>query len=218
MSTTVDHLRIDHRVTILRDFVDTLGTPMFTGDSGILRNLSFDQIAELILMEIELEGGTVSLRFALRALEGPRNGHMREFFKLGEDVSVPRKAPVPLEPMGAHESSVTPLFEGGTRQPVVDDSDRLVDMENAMKRQYDHIGVAVSIAEVYADRMREFRRLGDERRAIAAFKLAKEWMGTYASWATSGGEGAANSYERDRFCKALVAEFGYDPTASELEP
>lgn len=82
-----------------------------------------------------------------------------------------------------------------------------------MRREFDHIGVAVSIAEAYAERMRNFRRLGDERRAIAAFKLAKEWMETYAGWATSGGEGAANSYERDRFCDALVAEFGYDPTA-----
>ena len=35
--------------------------------------------------------------------------------------------------------------------------------------------------------------------AIAAFKLAVEWMATYAGWATSGGEGAALSYERDQF-------------------
>lgn len=209
MSTTVDHLRIDHRLTILRDFVDSLGTSMRTGDTGVLRKLSFDQIAELIHMEIETDGGRLSLTFALRAQDGPRNGHMREFFEVGEDVSVPRCMRAQVD---AEESSATSRFGGASSDAYTDDSDRLVDMEDAMRRQYDHIGVAVSIAEVYAERMREFRRLGDERRAIAAFRLAKEWMGTYASWATSGGEGAANSYQRDQFCEALVAEFGYDPT------
>lgn len=184
---------------------------MRAGETGVLRKLSFDQIAELILMEIDLEGSSLSLTFALRAHEGPRNGHMREFFEVGEDVSDLRK------PLVIKRPSLHLDLESHLDHPDVEDSERLVDMENAMRRQFDHIGVAVSIAEVYADRMRDFRRLGDERRAIGAFKLAKEWMGTYASWATSGGEGAANSYERDRFCEALVAEFGYDPTASELQ-
>ena len=65
---------------------------------------------------------------------------------------------------------------------------------------------------MYAQRMRLIQREGNEPRAIAAFKLAVDWMGTYASWATSGGEGAALSYERDQFRVALAQEFGYDPT------
>jgi hypothetical protein len=64
---------------------------------------------------------------------------------------------------------------------------------------------------MYAQRMRAFQRAGDEARAIAAFRLAVDWMGSYASSATSGGEGAALSYERDRFREALIREFGYDP-------
>ena len=217
MSTTIDHLRIDHRVTVLRDFVDTSGGSMQTGDTGILRRLSFDQLTELIKLEIETEAGLLALTFDLRAKDGPRNGHMREFFEVGEDVSVPRRESVPSEPVRTKESLETPSIEPDPSQPSTVDSDRLLDMENAMRRKFDHIGVAASIAEVYAERMRDFRRKGNEPRAIAAFKLAKEWMGTYAGWATSGGEGAANSYERDRFCEALVTEFGYDPTASESE-
>ena len=72
-----------------------------------------------------------------------------------------------------------------------------------------HIGAAASIAEMYARRMRAFQRAGDETRAVAAFKQAVDWMGTYAGWATSGGEGAALSHERDQFRTALVREFGY---------
>ena len=78
--------------------------------------------------------------------------------------------------------------------------------EEEIRRQVPHIGAAASIAEMYARRMRTFQRAGDEPRAIAAFKLAVDWMGTYASWATSGGEGAALSYERDQFHSALVRD------------
>ena len=81
-----------------------------------------------------------------------------------------------------------------------------------------HIGVAGSIAEIYAERMRVFQRAGNETRAMAAFKLAVDWMDNYASWATSGGEGAALSYERDQFRKALALEFGYDPTDDGRPP
>ena len=44
-----------------------------------------------------------------------------------------------------------------------------------------------------------------------AFRQADRWMGFYAGMATSGGEGAARSLERDRFRRALVASLGYDP-------
>ena len=64
--------------------------------------------------------------------------------------------------------------------------------------------------------MRRFQRAGDEPRAAAAFKQAVDWMATYAGWATSGGEGAALSVERDDFYAALVREFGYDPAEREI--
>ena len=73
-----------------------------------------------------------------------------------------------------------------------------------MRAAIDHIGVAASIAEIYAERMRAFQRAGNEPRAIAAFKLAVDWMSSYAASATSGGEGAALSTERDEFHAALV--------------
>ena len=215
MSTTIDHLRVDHRVTILQDFTDAEGKVMRAGDGGILRGLAFDQIGMTIHMEIECETTRISLRFALRAYDGPRSGHMREYFELGEYVptQAEQELTVPLSPAQIQAD------QGGEpkKPPVVEasnDGDRLEEVEQQMLRQIDHIGVAASIAEMYAQRMRSFRASGEEARAVAAFRLATEWMATYAGWATSGGEGSALSYERDQFHAQLVRELGYDPDAS----
>lgn len=58
-----------------------------------------------------------------------------------------------------------------------------------------------------------------ERCLVARVSTAPEdcssAMDRYANWATSGGEGAALSYERDQFRAALVREFGYDPTETQ---
>ena len=35
MSATIDHLPIDHRVTVLRDFTDVAGLTLRSGDSAI---------------------------------------------------------------------------------------------------------------------------------------------------------------------------------------
>jgi tetratricopeptide (TPR) repeat protein len=94
----------------------------------------------------------------------------------------------------------------------LEEAGQLEEAEAAIKKAAPHIGCAASIAEMYARRMRAFQRAGDEPQAIEAFKKAVDWMGTYAGWATSGGEGAALSLERDDFQAALAREFGYDPT------
>ena len=94
MSCTIDHLRVDHRVTVLRDFTDLGGVLFRAGEGGILRAQAFDSIANEIRIEIERDGVRVPLRFALRAPDGPRNGHMKEFFELGEDVTTPRVLPI----------------------------------------------------------------------------------------------------------------------------
>ncbi|MGV3707789.1 MAG: hypothetical protein ACO1Q7_03040 [Gemmatimonas sp.] len=83
--------------------------------------------------------------------------------------------------------------------------------EKALMAEIQHIGAAGSIAEMYAQRMRAFQEAGNEPRAVAAFTRAVDWMYNYASMATSGGEGAALSYERDQFVAGLVKELGFDP-------
>ncbi|MSU59905.1 MAG: hypothetical protein EXS35_17350 [Pedosphaera sp.] len=220
MSMTIDNLRVDHRVTVLRDFTDASDITMRAGESGVLRGLSMDQLRTEIHIEIERASGKVDLVFPLWAQTGPRNGHMLEYFEVGEDVTAPRVIPAFHD--HSQRQMIVPLPE--TKPAQQSDSawaraaqstegpDRLEAMEEEMRQAFPHIGVAGSIAEMYAQRMRAFQRAGNEPRAIAAFKLAVDWMGTYASWATSGGEGAALSLERDDFRAALAREFGYDPT------
>lgn len=220
MATTIDHLRVDHRVTVLRDFVDAKGTMMRSGETGVLTKIDWDQIRMEIILEIKRESGNVKLIFELAAKTGPRNGRMRDYFEIGEDVTPPRVIPAfhdqskrqMIIPPPEKKSAPMNTTAWARAAQSTDGPDRLEAIEEEMRRSIDHIGVAASIAEMYAQRMRTFQRAGNEPRAIAAFKLAVDWMGTYAGWATSGGEGAALSYERDQFRAALAREFGYDPT------
>jgi hypothetical protein len=191
-----------------------------------LRGLSWDQLRKEIHIEIERASGKVDLVFPEAAKTGPRNGHMREYFEMGEDVSTPRIIPAfhdqskrqMIQPPPEKKPAAMNTSAWARAAENTDGPDRLEAIEEEMRRSIDHIGVAASIAEMYAQRMRAFQRAGNEPRAIAAFKLAVDWMGTYAGWATSGGEGAALSYERDQFRAALAREFGYDPTDNDRPP
>lgn len=220
MATTIDHLRVDHRITVRRDFTDAAGVTMRRHETGILRAVEFQPLRLEIHLEIERAADRVHLVFALAARTGPRNGHMREYFELGEDVTTPRILPTNRQPVDRTMKVPPPALPAASLDPIAlaglaqstDGPDRLEAMEEALRKAIPHIGVAASIAERYAERMRAFQRAGDEPRASAAFALAMQWMDTYAGWATSGGEGEALSYERDQFHAELVREFGYDPT------
>lgn len=226
MALTIDNLLVDHRVTVLQDFTDANSVTMRAGDTGVLCGLVWDQLRMEIHIVIERATGKVDLVFPLKATTGPRNGHMREYFELGEDVTAPRVIPPVQDPsrrrMMIPPTSKNPVPMNNTAWARValstDGPDRLEDVEREMRAAIDHIGVAASIAEIYAGRMRAFQRAGNEPRAIAAFKLAVDWMRSYAASATSGGEGSALSRECDEFRESLALEFGYDPTDDGSDP
>lgn len=220
MATTIDHLRVDHQVTVLRDFTDAAGATLRAGETGVLCNQSFDPVRNEIHLEIERAEGKVALRFPLKATTGPRNGRMKEFFELGDYVPVPGTERVFHDPK-ARKMIIPPPEKNAENRHEPDwlqqarsteGPDRLEALEQQIRQEAQHLGASASIAEMYAQRMRAFQRAGNEPRAVAAFKLATQWMWNYASGATSGGEGEALSLERDQFHAALVREFGYDPT------
>lgn len=218
MATTLDHLRVDHRVTVIREFTDSAGVTMRAGESGILRELSFDQIKLQAHLGIERDGRKIALMFQYKIRQPARS--MREIFEVGDHVPVPgterawhepaaRKMIVPPK---ANDAEPDPAPDWWREAKQLEDAGRLKEAEAAIQKAAPHIGSAASIAEMYARQMRMFQRAGDEPRAIEAFKQAVDWMGNYAASATSGGEGAALSLERDDFRAALAREFGYDPT------
>ncbi|HEX5221191.1 MAG TPA: hypothetical protein VFZ59_16630 [Verrucomicrobiae bacterium] len=83
--------------------------------------------------------------------------------------------------------------------------------ENAIREGCPYIGFAYSTAEMYRLRMLRLMEVSDKAGALEAFKKSSNFIFFYASMATSGGEGAALSLERDQFRAQLVAEYGSDP-------
>lgn len=69
-----------------------------------------------------------------------------------------------------------------------------------------HIGFACATADLYRLRMLRLQSAGDAAGADDAFRRAGEFIRFYASLATSGGEGAALSVERDTFLAQLDRE------------
>ncbi len=94
MGAVVDHLRADVRVTVLHSFADARGIAVQAGETGILRQISVDWIGQTLNLTWERGEGPQTLTFSLKATEGPRNGHMREYFEVGEEVPLPRPKPV----------------------------------------------------------------------------------------------------------------------------
>jgi hypothetical protein len=76
---------------------------------------------------------------------------------------------------------------------------RLAEAEAVINDCVPHIGATASVAQLYALRMSRLLAAGDRIGALEAFRAAVRWISYYASQATSGGEGAALSRERDRF-------------------
>lgn len=91
--------------------------------------------------------------------------------------------------------------------------DQLEAAETVIREGCPYIGYAASTAEMYRLRMLRLKQAGDVAGALAAFRKASAFIFHYASLATSGGEGAALSYERDQFRAQLVADYGGDPEA-----
>jgi hypothetical protein len=91
--------------------------------------------------------------------------------------------------------------------------DRCEEAEQVIREACPHLGFASSTAEMYRLRMLRLKQAGDQPGALAAFRKSSDFIWSYASMATSGGEGAALSLERDEFRARLVAEYGSDPEA-----
>jgi hypothetical protein len=122
MSATIDHLTANHRFTVLQGFTDARGIAVPAGATGVIRMIDLDLRAKEFTIDWEREEKAERLTFSLTAKDGPRNGHMRDWFELGELVLPPRpaksgKAP-PLEPTTREmRRPDEPLARFGGKQP-----------------------------------------------------------------------------------------------------
>lgn len=69
--------------------------------------------------------------------------------------------------------------------------------EQRILKAIDHLGAPAQVAHLYELRGNRLRSLGDEAGALAAYETSGDWMDRMAAGATSGGEGAALSLQRD---------------------
>jgi hypothetical protein len=69
MGCTIDHLRADHQVTVLRDFRDARGNDHRAGEQGMLRLMELDWPRQEFFLEWEREGTRERMYFSL-----PRQG------------------------------------------------------------------------------------------------------------------------------------------------
>ncbi|HOY79536.1 MAG TPA: hypothetical protein PLN33_17095 [Hyphomonadaceae bacterium] len=96
MGTTIDHLESHHRYRVIRGFTDATGIRIPFEATAVIRRMELDPGLTQIFIEWEREGanGEITperLTFDMRATDGPRNNHMREYFEKGEVVLPPHE-------------------------------------------------------------------------------------------------------------------------------
>ncbi len=92
------------------------------------------------------------------------------------------------------------------------EADNQLDAAEALiKTSVPNLHFAEVTADLYRMRMNRLKASNDKAGALEAYRKARTFIYFFASMATSGGEGAALSGERDAFMTQLVAEFGADP-------
>ena len=200
MGCVIDHLSSYCRVRVLQDFSDRRGTRIRAGETGVIRQMDLTWSTQEIEIEWERDGRIEKMFFALAAKEGPRNGHMRDFFAVEGMAPWPkppapprlRSAPAPLPPemmkatAGGYGDGLARVhaLAAGRHFAVADEHVRAL-----LKGRDDHGGL---LQQVAGD-------LGDIAVAYAdddpVYLWAREWAtNLWYSWganATSGGEGAA---------------------------
>jgi hypothetical protein len=212
MGCTIDHLSVDHRISVIQDFTDARGGFHRVGEQGLIREVGLDGPTRMITVRWERDGQEETMSFALASRTGPGNGRMREYFALGEYTRpeidgkrwIPGVGYVPVMP------DIPPV-----RNEVIRTYSRYADAIErvwalAARQRFDEAEVQVMAILNADDRRGDLcMHLASDLSADAhthAFDLdltVHHWlrergMSLWYAWgaqATSGGEGAARATE-----------------------
>jgi hypothetical protein len=124
--------------------------------------------------------------------------NMQRALNTSEVILTSIQGPVPPDPEFAGQP------EWWRDAVLLERADRLEEAEQKILQALDHIGAYSSVAHLYEERYARLVRAGQDDAALAARERAIHWLTIYASSATSGGEGAALSRERDQRIAALT--------------
>ena len=151
---------------------------------------------------LDLSGAVATTESPADAPSPPNKSTSKPAWVYAEDDPDPIQPPDPPRP--------DPEFAGQPdwwREAVLlERADRLEEAEETIQKAVDHIGAYSSIANLYEKRCARLEDAGRHEEAAAARERAIHWLYVYASSATSGGEGAALSRERDQRLSALGAQ------------
>lgn len=208
MSATVDHLFADRVVTVTKNFTDAAGNTFAAGESGRIRHIHLDW--STFVCTIELEQGNqlrnIVLHDARSSVEGPRSGNLREFFEVVKEEYKPEPKRPPA-PQPVAEPSPRPSGSDAYRRALdLEEQDRLEEAEKLLTESIPNLYSVITIADMYRTRMIRLRELGRHEEAREARKQAVDNAYFFASLATSGGEGAALSLQRNQFLASLGPE------------
>ncbi|MBI1354277.1 MAG: hypothetical protein GC160_08020 [Acidobacteria bacterium] len=199
MGCTIDHLRADHRLTVLKAFRDADGAACPAGETPVLRRMSLDWGAQRIRLEWERDGAAEVFSFDLRASEGPGNGRMREYFAVGEAVPDPAEQAAAVAALEPPPPAAEPVRAAGRWDEALERVWALAFRgrfeEAAEQLRWVDEGPAPRVAAALTELA--------ERAAAAPNPAVFEWLRERAvdawygwgSQATSGGDGAARMLE-----------------------
>jgi hypothetical protein len=169
----------------------------------------FQEFKCLEVRNLEIDGETLDQAYLARPSH--RDGltlvcrvtadreNMQRALNTSEVILTSMQGPIPPDPEFAGQPE---WWRDAVR---LERADRLDDAEQKILQSLDHIGAYSSVAHLYEERYARLVRAGkDDGAALAARERAIHWLTVYASSATSGGEGAALSRERDTRIAALT--------------
>lgn len=207
MAPTIDHLRVDHVIHVIHEFVDADGAPHFVGEAGLITELKYDWGTGEITMTWNREGRAESMRFLRESTTGPGNGRMKQFFEMGEYVPapiegkrlipgigyVPEKPPMPeltselIKTADRFDDAITRVWALASRTHFDDAEAQLLALVNAPDRGGPLEREAAERLCYYAT-----QHAYDDDRTVHTWLRERGismWY-SYGAQATSGGEGA----------------------------
>ncbi len=205
MSAAVDHLGADKLVLVLCRFEDA---------TGRIRHIDFNWATSVITIEL-VQGDDLKkivLHHPQSKTIGPRSGNLRDYFEVTgiELVWEPDDEPAislisqqDPEPVLVEETTRVGMDEFWKYMNRLERAGQMEEVEKQIKDRVPYAHYALEIDTVYRSRWHRFKAAGDLVRAEEARKKAADWAYIFAGFATSGGEGAAFSYERDQFLSTL---------------
>jgi hypothetical protein len=206
MGASVDHLSADCVIRTLVSFTDDAGQSIPAGTEGRILRIHYDRLTQKLIIELEEKESSPGLMIHLHPPlrpsdpsygDAPRHGNLRNYFAVtGADYGPPPKPKTPI-----YQAPVEPA---PIPRPTA--SERLTAEERSFKDRIPSAHYALAIAEMYRARWANLSAEGKSDEAEIARQKASDWAYSFASMATSGGEGTAFSYERNQFLKSLGLE------------